>query len=1590
MSPSGEQSKRRRAAAQDGTKRKAGKRASAKRTAAQKATGRSAAKKPAAKKPAAKKPATKKPAAKKPVAKKPAAKRPATKKPAAKKPATTKPAAKKPAAKKPAIATRPSAEPPKVAGSKPVIDVDVERPKLEPQRADGLLPWDRRPGLKPGGGNKPEEDVSDDPNVIFDKIKRNLPIALFPVRLETRFVRRKKAAKPHLLRIRIFPDPILVDAHDERLTAYEAELGRAYWSRCFESRGDKTESDAARAWLVDLLDEPRARWVALQTRPSNAASVGDGVRPRFPKRELRDTPVPSLARLLPDRWVAQVRTGNEWQRMHLSEPVDRTNPLVVAPQLADMPDGSGAKDFLSHQGLAWRHNFGEAVTAGMAMEIPVVGEAKDKGFSELIVFGVMEGNRATDVDRLFHQHRYGQGWRLVPQGMPTNNTDAGRVPPLDPETPEFEASARRPDTMTERLEHPADLYTATNEQAAALTFGLRTTRAFDGEALSDRKDGEWSEAITQTLWAGLHAELLDRVLAGTQELFSTGTRAAVRDFAMAFVRGRALLPTLSVDHTPYGLLPVTSLPYFLDDPGPSFTDHLASMVSKLEIAWVGSDPAAMTPTAVSGEGTDGDEAVEVGRVLGAVPHPTAFRLRAGLLERDKILADYAAAEARLASLFNNVPVQIRHHYLTYLDRLGDGLPAYSHERRLKDMRDFVEEDAPAFDHVVPNESDAVLAHLNDVMIPMLEAHGARSRIHNLIMELGTTQIDGPSEPDLYYINYEQIADDAPTVSVIGDPDPEDLKSRIEQRLDLAAAKLAGQSIDLPVEEQRSLLFALIDLSIEHVVKGADQLLVDGLTRLRDLIVDEESHDPPAIELERLATEAMGLFTHRIDAWRTGLAAMRLAEMRTKQPSGVQVGCYGWVVDLLPDDGQPDTDGFIHAPSLDHAATAAVLRSAWRGLGQSLSDTPFAVNLTSDRVRRAHWLLGGLRNGHDLDDLLGQRLERRLHDEGLDRYIDDIRTTVLTATGHGDQPAAGVVDGLAVATAYRTEATDVYDALELVRQRAPVADREPLKAVLNSTEGDFDAAADLLMADGVLSLIQSNLDGVGASMAAVGSNPTGIPETRIARVEAGGHVVTHRVMAVLEPTPYKGESGRDDGLGGDLAHILDATLENYLRNLLPPFEEIEVRARLLVDGKPTADRATSLGGLGISATHLIAMCPSAVAPADGPLAQFVGRSLFGSGDVAVDLGDAADIAVVAGAIADALVSARPLRPGDLVDATAAEAAPAPTVDVAELRDRANAVAQGLHQLAETLDGGSVSPRILADLALCDFGAAVQLLNIDEGQRDKTLAAVVDRLLAKADQLAAIASSATTDTAELVKGIKTAVQSARPLTTVLSLPDDYFGLPAEDVVSTGATRIGRPDRARAWMLAAGRVHDGLGALDQAALLSEALADRTIIDPHLVQYPISPESGDGWAAVDLPDFAEVRSRLCLFSVTDPEAALESGRLSGLLFDAWTEPIPDDEVTTGVAVNFDSPSSRAPNAVLLAVPPENRRWSAGLMVDTLRQTLIAGQNRAVGPETLQSYGHVIPSLFLDQKAVIFTEDEIAELLEKQEQEEDRDEVSQ
>jgi hypothetical protein len=196
-------------------------------------------------------------------------------------------------------------------------------------------------------------------------------------------------------------------------------------------------------------------------------------------------------------------------------------------------------------------------------------------------------------------------------------------------------------------------------------------------------------------------------------------------------------------------------------------------------------------------------------------------------------------------------------------------------------------------------------------------------------------------------------------------------------------------------------------------------------------------------LARLLPSYLDALSHRLDAWLTAAGAERLQAQRAAAAGQAPaIGAYGYLTDVRPRT-QPRSRGHVHAPSLGHAATAAVLRAgylgqrraAWAdqvararaardaatgpardvaqaaldaaeaGLAQLLplgeqgeATLPLAVDVSSRRVRQARRTLAAVRAGQPLGALLGYQFERDLADDGLQQYLAAFRKLTRFSTG----------------------------------------------------------------------------------------------------------------------------------------------------------------------------------------------------------------------------------------------------------------------------------------------------------------------------------------------------------------------------------------------------------------------------------------------------------------------------------------------------------------------------------------------------------------------------------------------------------------
>jgi hypothetical protein len=172
----------------------------------------------------------------------------------------------------------------------------------------------------------------------------------------------------------------------------------------------------------------------------------------------------------------------------------------------------------------------------------------------------------------------------------------------------------------------------------------------------------------------------------------------------------------------------------------------------------------------------------------------------------------------------------------------------------------------------------------------------------------------------------------------------------------------------------------------------------------------------------------------------------------------------------------------------------------------------------------------------------------------------------------------------------------------------------------------------------------------------------------------------------------------------------------------------------------------------------------------------------------------------------------------------------------------------------------------------------------------------------------------------------------------------------------------DAGRRWLRQYGRARPDLGVAVELLLLAESASGRSLDPFGLAELP---HREGPWAAVDLP--ADGDDRLSIVALTGPDAlGIDAGPVAGLVFDSWADAIPRGEQQTGVAVHFDAPTARPPQAVLLSVVDDERGFDEDEVADQLLHTIELAKLRAVDPRALGAVGHYLPTVFLPDDVVI------------------------
>ena len=1005
-------------------------------------------------------------------------------------------------------------------------------------------------------------------------------------------------------------DEILVIPTSAALGAGDAAATGAYWPAIWLADGNATKSQTARTALETTVGAARASDLIANYAPFNLSD-----KPAAPKKKsdvalstafvvfppdpaTKQAPWSQAPRVnhLADRFVVLGFNGGAQTLEAIGNVVSL--PLYTGPDPSADPTETihpdGADLFVPDQ-LQWLVDFDRAVDAGMGLRINLTPDQAANGFDRLLVLGIElsanEGDATGAIEELLDHHHYGRsGLSIVAQGTPAHNstgTSAGAAPLDDADQ-----------TFDDRKHYP--LFTPAADPLARLDgdwltrlLGIDPTM-FQKVHGSDGKDQMQARAMHTALWPATLGYWMDKMLT---PVFSDDTVANTRWFLTSYVSGRGAIPALRIGGQPYGILPTTAFSRIgwlaasrtttAFNPQLAFLGNLAGVLFKVSADW-----RTMSGNA-SFVGKAGDAHQLLLDIIGLHPASVEFHTR------------YAES---LAELFNIVnlwglgPDFWQAILALALESAGAGLLVnlgYKGTQLPDILQHLFMTDAAQLANVIDDrplsETSFIRTYTDDgrnYIQWLIDA--ANTSLDALYQEQG---FSGNKTPETLLYLYLRHA------LTLGYYDTSYNLHRSAGFLvatELAAMKPEPVFVHVAdgaaASESR---FAALYKTESRITSSPTLLVSDYITRNLAILLESEElaeqlrsleilKEASTAALERAFAEHIDCCSYRYDAWLLGLVRYQMEGMRASAQDegnrgvgGLYLGAYAWIEDLRPSTARlqsvqlppdvassfvdktpllhdPSNGGYIHAPSLHHAKTAAVLRSGYLANATPANPSTLAVNLSSDRVRLALSMLEGIRNGQSFAALLGYQFERGLHnDHGLvevDKFIYPMRKAfplaadaIATTKTDPSVPieaieARNVMDGMKLVTQIRSGGGSTYPFGKALAV-ADAAEAAAINAEVVRLLDIYDAIADLALAEGVHQAVQGNFERIGATLDAYTSGHFP-PEPEVVQTPADGIAITERVAIHFE-------AGVAAPAGATPRATIEPALDAWLASIIPP-------------------------------------------------------------------------------------------------------------------------------------------------------------------------------------------------------------------------------------------------------------------------------------------------------------------------------------------------------------------------------------------------------------------------------------------------------
>ncbi len=973
------------------------------------------------------------------------------------------------------------------------------------------------------------------------------------------------------------------------------------------------------------------------TRADVGVQVAWLVLPQATGLKTRSWTAPARVSVLPDRFVVLGYQSGTTVFEALGRPIP--SPLSAGPDpsapASEQIRHDAKGDLLRPDALRWMVDFDAAVSVGMGLRVPLDPTRVNLAapIDRVIAVGLRLADDAEEgrirLEELLTHHRYGQaGFSFVPQGTATNNTEAegagySRGDDADAAYDALHSAAAE-------LQPTDDWWRRQDGQWLAEALGIDPA-IFSRAPHASGMDASEARALNRALWPATFGYAMDTMM---HPIFGLGSVGATRWFYTHFVSGRGFLPCVRVGDQPYGVLPISALSRWtwLDGetpvrvgglaapPGSSrYLRRLAFVLGAMRADW------ARLAQAVSHVGGTGDPHQLLLDVIGLHPASVEFHQRyAESLDHLFNRAKFHDVAGLIVEHVRTSPLQ--QEAIELLGRLGyrgeiepDALQRFffTHAHRLN---------GPLIDDRPLSEVDGIRAYTTDGRNYLAWlADVVRQSFEDLRIERGFAD-DRPPNALLYVMVRHalllaywdaglQLHENSGVI--IGD---EMKRARREPvAIHVAESAPASESRYGPLYSRDARVSGAADRTVAERVRQSIGQAAAGLVLDDQVAALDFLRDVPTARLERCLAEHIDTASFRLDAWLLGLVHLQLAALRYReirgQPAvetrrGIYLGAYGWLDNLrrkeaplelvtLSDDlrevfgpdvtslrRDPANGGYVLAPSLNQATTAAILRAGYlANAARGAAPGALAVNLSSSRVRVALWLIEGIRNGQPLGALLGYRLQRGLH-EGhapleLDKFIYPLRQQFPLVA---NQLVSTREPGAAIEA---IEANNVIDGLKLVEHAvkqgnrsypfglplpaATTAERAAIDAEVDRLIDAHDALADLALAESVHQAVLGNYDAVASTLDAY-SKGTHAAEPEVIRTPRSGAALTRRVGLHFE-AGVDPDVSPVAGLSVDARMQAQPMVNAWLASILPPPEEIACRVTWIDPVTGTAEQET---------------------------------------------------------------------------------------------------------------------------------------------------------------------------------------------------------------------------------------------------------------------------------------------------------------------------------------------------------------------------------------------------------------------------------